>query len=151
MNNIYISQNNYNKFFIFSDNKPILGRNERCGILTGKKIENKGYFISSVIEDETPIDYGSFHVYRTTSHVYPQLLKKIERDNKIDYLGEWHTHPFGPPSASRIDITTMKNMLYVPRFGDISWVVLLIILSYNSHEALLFTAKSIEKLNLIIR
>ena len=31
-------------------------------------------------------------------------------DGKIGYLGEWHSHPDGPTSPSRVDINAMKNI-----------------------------------------
>lgn len=33
------------------------------------------------------------------------------RKGRVDYLGEWHSHPTFPPKPSDIDIATMKQMI----------------------------------------
>lgn len=39
------------------------------------------------------------------------LNENADRTGRVDYLGEWHSHPTFPPVPSEIDVTTMTNMV----------------------------------------
>lgn len=102
--------------------------NERCGIIIGTRDNSEKIRVTHLIEDKIPIMQSPFQVLRETSHVYPELMKLMKKDKKIDYLGEWHSHPSGPMHASSIDHMSMKEMVNNPEFGELKWVILLIFL-----------------------
>ncbi|MGX9353497.1 Mov34/MPN/PAD-1 family protein (plasmid) [Shimia sp. W99] len=39
------------------------------------------------------------------------LAANVERSGRVDYLGEWHSHPTFPPVPSDIDIAAMTKMV----------------------------------------
>ncbi|TKD13770.1 hypothetical protein FBT96_19055 [Rhodobacter capsulatus] len=39
------------------------------------------------------------------------LLENSGRVGRVDYLGEWHSHPTFPPIPSKIDLTSMMHMV----------------------------------------
>lgn len=39
------------------------------------------------------------------------LLENSGRAGRVDYLGEWHSHPTFPPIPSEIDVASMKHMV----------------------------------------
>jgi [CysO sulfur-carrier protein]-S-L-cysteine hydrolase len=39
------------------------------------------------------------------------LLENNDRAGRVDYLGEWHSHPTFPPIPSEIDLTSMTDMV----------------------------------------
>lgn len=39
------------------------------------------------------------------------LLKAKDRSGRVDYLGEWHSHPTFSPEPSTIDLATMTHMV----------------------------------------
>jgi len=41
----------------------------------------------------------------------PEKVKEINEKsgNQLGYVGEWHTHPFGPNSLSTTDMNTVKR------------------------------------------
>ncbi|MDG1736572.1 MAG: Mov34/MPN/PAD-1 family protein [Paracoccaceae bacterium] len=39
------------------------------------------------------------------------LLESSGRTGRVDYLGEWHSHPAFPPIPSEIDVASMTNMV----------------------------------------
>lgn len=51
-------------------------------------------------------------------HEHDQIVIDVEYERSgrvITYLGDWHTHPFSPPSLSSIDKRTLKG---IARFPD---------------------------------
>lgn len=126
---VEIQESLYNQYF-----NPEKNRNnqlERCGILVGKKLSDELFLITEIIEDVKPISQSTFGVFRSTEHIYPKLIKSIEQNPDTDYLGEWHTHPNGPDSASFIDLLSMRSMINNPSYGDVEWAILLIIIKYQ--------------------
>lgn len=39
------------------------------------------------------------------------LLENSDRAGRVDYLGEWHSHPTFPPIPSEIDVASMTDMV----------------------------------------
>ena len=39
------------------------------------------------------------------------LLANSDRAGRVDYLGEWHSHPTFPPMPSEIDLSSMSDMV----------------------------------------
>jgi proteasome lid subunit RPN8/RPN11 len=39
------------------------------------------------------------------------LMKTANLKGRVDYLGEWHSHPTFPPSPSEMDLAAMTNMV----------------------------------------
>ena len=39
------------------------------------------------------------------------LLENSDRAGRVDYLGEWHSHPTFPPMPSNIDLASMTDMV----------------------------------------
>ena len=39
------------------------------------------------------------------------LLANSNRVGRVDYLGEWHSHPTFPPTPSEIDLASMTGMV----------------------------------------
>lgn len=39
------------------------------------------------------------------------LLANSDRVGRVDYLGEWHSHPTFPPTPSEIDLASMTDMV----------------------------------------
>lgn len=39
------------------------------------------------------------------------LTANVNRAGRVDYLGEWHSHPTFPPIPSNIDLNAMTNMV----------------------------------------
>lgn len=39
------------------------------------------------------------------------LMANVNRAGRVDYLGEWHSHPTFPPFPSEMDLAAMTNMV----------------------------------------
>lgn len=52
------------------------------------------------------------------------LNESTDRTGRVDYLGEWHSHPTFPPVPSDIDVAAMTKMV---EDGEPSFAVLLIL------------------------
>ncbi|WP_371806873.1 Mov34/MPN/PAD-1 family protein [Candidatus Lokiarchaeum ossiferum] len=141
-----IQKSLYNQYF--NRDKHWSYQLERCGILVGKKISDEYFLITEIIEDVNPISQSPFGVFRSTEHIYPKLIESIEQNPDSDYLGEWHTHPNGPNSASFIDILSMRSMINNPIYGDIEWAILLIIIKYQREILYYFDKKGFEIIKL---
>ena len=150
MNKLYISSKNYRKFFLTENTTLTMGNKERCGILVGKRLNEEDFSVDYVIQDINPIIQGKYKVVRSTKSVYPSLQKIINEDYNVDYIGEWHTHPFGPSQPSLCDLLTMENMINNPVYGNIDWAIMILITGYKKHHVLLFNGGKPQKMNLII-
>lgn len=55
------------------------------------------------------------------------LTEHADRRGRVDYLGEWHSHPTFPPIPSDIDVASMTKMVdfYRPSFAPLLIVRLL--------------------------
>ncbi len=123
---------------------------ERCGILVGKKLKEDEYLVSKIIEDKNPIHCGPFAVTRNIKNVYSQLLDEIDKDQSLDYLGEWHTHPFGPNSPSLVDIMSIKEMINNPLFGTLDWIIMVVFFPNSQQKAYFFTNEIFQEMEIEI-
>lgn len=77
--------------------------NEAGGILLGYRREN--HFDIRFISEPQPSDYRKPYFFQRNSpkHLEYALKKWAENDEKIFYLGEWHTHSQSKPVPSLLD------------------------------------------------
>ncbi len=51
------------------------------------------------------------------SRLFDEYQEIINKDNSIDYIGEWHTHPMGKISPSYYDNIALKFLLNHPKYS----------------------------------
>ena len=82
---------------------------ERCGIVVGYSKKNS-IKITHLLEDRSTNNRSRYGVTRTIKEIWPEL-NTIAKDTSSDYIGEWHTHPFGSSYPSITDIIGMQSIL----------------------------------------
>lgn len=88
-----------------------INQDEAGGILIGERRGNN--FVVTEVTTPSPIDTSSrYHFVRKGSHHQKHIDSAYERsDGKLNYLGEWHTHPERIASPSRTDFINWKKSL----------------------------------------
>ncbi|MDL2239151.1 Mov34/MPN/PAD-1 family protein [Bacteroidales bacterium OttesenSCG-928-K03] len=83
--------------------------NEFGGIFAGIKYDNLWH----ITDFEIPIIYSHSNLKFTRDAEYlNDYLEEIyqKSNGKIEYLGEWHTHPFGSTKYSTDDLNSMSEI-----------------------------------------
>lgn len=78
---------------------------EAGGILLGKYIPEEEYYLITEITEPTSYDqFGPLYFIRNCQSAQNTIEKRWEDSRGIvNYLGEWHTHPFKNPIPSTTD------------------------------------------------
>ena len=89
------------------------GMNEAGGILLGKYIPEKEYYYITMATEPTEKDSAG-PLWFIRNHVIAQ--ERIneqwnDTDGIINYLGEWHTHPWQSPKPSIVDRNLLKKIV----------------------------------------
>jgi len=105
---------------------------EECGIFLGYNDDSK-FEIKNTVQDKINQFGTGSSTIRQTKNIYDEYQEIINKDNSIDYIGEWHTHPKGKVSPSYYDNIAMKFLLNHPKYSYTKELILGII---NSKEGL---------------
>ena len=129
--------------------------NEVCGVLIGKEIKCNHIIITDVILDKNSLNASRFSVTRNTKGLYPNV-KEIVRNsvyNDVDFIGDWHSHPFGTSLYSFIDYYSMNAMLNDPDYYFLNSIVLIIVRPPNMVSSFLFQRdkKNPKKMKIIMK
>lgn len=112
---------------VFDEYTQIHGRNEAGGILLGKYIPEKEYYVISVATKPTDKDNAGPLWFSRNRDAAQQIIN-VQWDNSdglINYMGEWHTHPWKNPTPSSVDKSLMKKVI---RDGSNVWKHLFMII-----------------------
>lgn len=87
------------------------------GILTG--IREKDFWVIVDIEVPTKFESQKSGFIRHADFLNDYLQKIfVESNSKIEYLGEWHTHPNGSTQFSLQDLSSMKEIANNPEIKN---------------------------------
>ncbi len=115
-------------------------QNEHCGVLVGKREGEMTYLVTYVVRDDKPIKQSPFGIIRNTKSVYKQINSIVMNDqDRIDYIGEWHSHIFGSGQYSGIDVLGMRSLINDPSYNAFPAFVLVIGVLPSTLRAYLFT------------
>lgn len=126
--------------------------NEVCGVLIGKEIKYNHIIITNVILDKNSLNASRFSVTRNTKGLYPNV-KEIVRNsvyNDVDFIGDWHSHPYGSGLYSSIDYYSMNAMLNDPDYYFLNSNVLIIVCPPNKISSYLFQRDDIKPIKMKI-
>ena len=84
-------------------------RDETGGVLAGSYSDDHKCACVTSISDAPPDSKASGSWFRRGIQGLQKWIDKLWR-SKSYYLGEWHFHPFAPPTPSGTDITEMKSI-----------------------------------------
>lgn len=122
--------------------------NEFGGILTG--IKEKNCWIITDIEVPTKYESNKSNFVRYPNFLNDYLQKIFDISNsKIEYLGEWHTHPNGSTQFSSQDLLSMRDIAENSEINNRT--PLLIILGLNkdvNYQCYYFIGNQLVKLNI---
>lgn len=115
------------------------------GILLGER-NNTDFIITNLIYDFNEAALNKGHFVRNIEPLVKSMCDIIYTSSgRIDYIGEWHTHPCGMSFYSPMDCKAMNKLLL--DFEDL----LLLIQGRERLEAYLFTRNYKRKLDIIIK
>lgn len=88
------------------------GRNETGGLLIGLVHRKRKLIYVTRILPPSSDSEGSPYAFRRGVKDYPDLLDNIHNrtGNMLGYVGEWHTHPKGAPTASGTDMAALSSI-----------------------------------------
>lgn len=89
---------------------------EECGIFLGCNDDFK-FKIKKIVQDSVNQFGTGNSTIRQTKNIYEEYQEIIKKDNSIDYIGEWHTHPTGKANPSHFDNKAMKFLLNHPKYS----------------------------------
>ncbi len=114
--------------------------NEVCGVLIGKEIKYNHIIITDVILDKNSLNASRFSVTRNTKGLYPNVKEIVEYSvyDNVDFIGDWHSHPYGSSLYSSIDYYSMITMLKDPDYYFLNSIVLIIVCPPNKINSFLF-------------
>ncbi len=141
---VVISKILYNKLFSISQSSKI----EECGIFLGF-YDNYKFEIKEIVQDDANQFGSGCSTIRQTKNIYEEYQKIISKDNSIDYIGEWHTHPSGKANPSYFDNKAMKFLLNHPEYSFPKELILGIINSKDGLRVFLYQ-NDIKKMNEVI-
>jgi len=119
---VIISNSLYKNLVDISKNSKI----EECGIFLGCYDGNK-FEIKKIVQDyENQFGTGNSTI-RQTKNIYEEYHEIINKDNSIDYIGEWHTHSTGEANPSCFDNKALKFLLNHPKYSNPTELILGII------------------------
>jgi integrative and conjugative element protein (TIGR02256 family) len=128
---------------------------EQCGILVGQ-LTDDSQKIKDYLLDDSPVEQSRYGITRSKK-IWKKLNNYARFNPPYDYIGEWHSHPFGSVEPSTIDMESMKNVLNSKNYGNIDRVLLLIISNRQKYSIYKFykTKERIEieslELNIITK
>lgn len=114
-------------FRVFDEYAQIDGRNESGGILLGKYIPEKEYYYISIATKPTERDCaGPIWFSRNRDVAQKEIDNQWKKSGEIiNYMGEWHTHPYKNPTPSLVDKNLMRKLI---RDGSNVWKHLFMII-----------------------
>ncbi|MHA1378650.1 MAG: Mov34/MPN/PAD-1 family protein [Candidatus Helarchaeota archaeon] len=132
--------------------KASINVNEICGVLIGKKLNKQKFQITHAVFDDKSINPSPFSVTRNTKNLYPLVKEIVEnsKENEIDYIGDWHSHPNSTCKYSYIDYNSMKSILSDPDYYFLEEVILIIISPPKNIKSYLFHNTMIKPIEMII-
>ena len=130
---VIVANSIYKNLVYISKNSKI----EECGIFLGRYDGNKFEIIKIVQDHENQFGTENSTV-RQTKNIYEEYREIINKDNSIDYIGEWHTHPTGKANPSYFDNTAMKFLLNHPKYSNPTELILGIINPKDGLRAFLY-------------
>ena len=89
---------------------------EDCGIFLGYN-DDSNFEIKKFIQDKINQFGTGSSTIRQTKNIYDEYQEILNKDNSIDYIGEWHSHPMGKISPSYFDNFAMKFLLNHPKYS----------------------------------
>ena len=98
---------------------------EAGGILVGKRLSETDAVIASVSDPPPDSTQRPRSLTRGTEGIDEWLAKQREKHG-IQYLGEWHYHPFEPPATSSRDRSTMFDIAANEEYGRPDPILLII-------------------------
>jgi len=115
-------------------------QNEICGVLIGKKISDTIISISEIINDDKSLNPTPFSVTRNTRSLYPYVKVIVDKllEERVDFLGDWHSHPNGSANLSETDKNTLIEMLADPDYFFLNSIVLIIVSPPKDVKSYLF-------------
>ena len=131
--NAVISKSLYAKLVKISESSMI----EECGIFLGCHFDSK-FEIIKIVQDGVNQFGTESSTIRQTKNIYDEYQGIINKDNSIDYIGEWHTHPTGKASPSHFDNKAMKFLLNHPKYSYPKELILGIISSRDGLRVFLY-------------
>jgi integrative and conjugative element protein (TIGR02256 family) len=67
---------------------------------------------------------GAFDFIRQDSSHQRRALRAWTASAKtVTFVGEWHTHPSGPPTPSSLDVATWRNLVRTQRYAMVFMVI----------------------------
>lgn len=126
--------------------------NEICGVLIGYKEDKTKYYLTNIIKDDNPL-YSSFYkIIRNTESLYPLINDLVKStDKRVDFIGDWHSHPKGSCQYSQKDYKSMIKMLNDTDYYFLDELILLITNQFQRMRAYLFTHLDDAPLNIKIK
>lgn len=102
------------------------GRREIGGWLAAEQLRPGEFELVGFTVD---LEVGTHNRFTSLPMTHGEQLDKILRENadrtgRVDYLGEWHSHPTFPPIPSGIDLAAMTKMV---EYSGPSFAALLIV------------------------
>ncbi|QEE15276.1 Mov34/MPN/PAD-1 family protein [Promethearchaeum syntrophicum] len=115
-------------------------RVENCGALIGKQIDSTLFRVTNYVKDDKPIFQSRFNIQRNTNNLY-HLINEIvkKKEEEVDYIGEWHSHPNSSCIYSQIDFLTMNMMINDPDYSFLNEIILFIVGKNRCMNAFLFS------------
>ena len=106
--------------------------------------------IKNIVQDKINQFGTGSSTIRQTKNIYDEYQEIINKDNSIDYIGEWHSHPMGKISPSYYDNFAMKFLLNHPKYSYPKELILGIINSKDGLRVFLYQydIKKIEEIAL---
>lgn len=87
---------------------------ETGGILVGVPLEYENFLITHATSPG-PQAVRNVNSFRKDWDYTVAVLRYLEKRHSVLYLGEWHAHPSGLNTPSRIDLIAMKNAVFENR------------------------------------
>ena len=127
---------------------------EICGILIGRKIDELNFLITHIVYDNNPISQNRYSVIRNTINLHPKVKNITEnwRSERVDFIGDWHSHLNHSTNYSSKDFDSMKKMLKDRDYSFLNEIILLIISVPKMIKAYLFsrTDENPENMEIVI-
>ncbi len=133
---VEISKDMIKKLSEFSSLSP----NEVCGVLIGKRKTSSLFLITEVVLDDSFLKSSKISITRNTKHLYPTVKDIVENSpfQKVDFIGDWHSHLGVRCEYSHTDYLTIQSMLQDPDYGFLKSIILIIVSPPNNLKVYLF-------------
>jgi len=80
------------------------------GLLIGRYLDgNTTVSVEDILVQKNSVS-SRYSFERGSTNLTPALEKFFRQEPSLTYVGEWHTHPDGPATPSRQDMTSMQEL-----------------------------------------